>query len=81
MRDDPASTMMLKLQRIWPRCTPLYSGTAESGAYTVQPAREAPASTNRLASMISPDAAAVQNDAMLSRGNAMSGAPIFSGIR
>ena len=65
----------------WPTPAPERSCRAESGAYIVQPARAAPSGTNRLANITRPPAKALQNDHMLMRGNAMSCAPIFSGIR
>ena len=61
--------------------TPVRSGRALSGAYEVHPADACPPSTKNPASMRNPAGTAIQNDAMLIRGNAMSGAPILSGIR
>ena len=69
------------IQRFCPsrrRCRPAF---ADSGAYDVQPAAAAPPGTKKLDSMITPATAAIQNDSMLSSGNAMSRAPIISGIR
>ena len=71
----------LRHQKICPRCTPVRSDRALSGAYEVQPAAALPPSTKNPASISNPAGTAVQNDAMLMRGNAMSGAPILSGIK
>ena len=40
----------------------------------------APPSTKKLASIITPAVGSIQNESAFSRGNAMSGAPIISGI-
>ena len=41
-------------QRFWPQFTPVYAGTAESGAYDVQPAAAWPPSTKKPESMMTP---------------------------
>src|SRR5262245_65829591 len=68
-------------QRFWPQFTPVYDGTAESGAYDVQPAAAWPPSTKKPESMMRPAPKVVQNDSMLRTGNAMSRAPIISGMQ
>ena len=81
MIDDRPSTTRLRHQKICPRWTPERSERALSGAYDVHPAAALPPSTKKPASIRNPAGTAVQNDAMLMRGNAMSGAPILSGMR
>ena len=61
--------------------TPLYSGLADRGAYAVHPAPACPPSTKNPASMMIPAGTLTQKENMLRRGNAMSGAPSWSGIR
>ncbi len=61
--------------------TPLYAGLAESGGYDVHPAAAEPPSTVKLASMMMAAGTEVQNDSMFRNGNAMSRAPIMSGMR
>ena len=56
------------------------SPEALSGAYEVHPAPAAPPSTAKLDSIKIAAGTASQNEAMLSRGNAMSSAPIWSGM-
>src|SRR3954452_22723795 len=65
-------------------CTPIVKNTCpsgavtDSGAYAVQPlAKEPPGAANDRSIMI-PASGSIQNDSALSRGNAMSGAPIMS---
>ena len=72
---------MLSSQICCPPLTPVHSGSALSGAYAVQPAAAWPPSTKKPAIIKIPAEKAIQNDAILSRGNAMSGAPILSGIK
>src|SRR5438445_13855961 len=67
-------------QMFWPQFTPVYDGTAESGAYDVQPAAAWPPSTKKPLSMMRPAENVVQNDSMLRNGKAMSRAPIMSGM-
>ncbi len=81
MTDDKPSTTIEMLHSFWLIVAPERSGRAESGAYIVQPARGAPSGTKKPASMIRPASSASQKDHMLIRGNAMSCAPTFSGIR
>src|SRR5690349_18249389 len=69
------------IQRFWPVVTPLYAGTADSGGYDVQPAAAGPFSTKKLEIMMMPAGTDTQNESMFSSGNAMSRAPIMSGIR
>ncbi len=66
-----------------PRCTPLYSGLTLSGAYA-GPARHwrhRPRTNEAGQHQQTGRARPSRTDTMLSRGNAMSGAPICSGIR
>ncbi len=72
---------MLMHHKSWPQSTPVYIGTALSGAYDVQPAAAGPPVTKNDDSMITPATAPTQNESMLSLGNAMSRAPIISGMR
>src|ERR671914_1080780 len=51
----------------------------ESGAYAVQPVENEPPGAKNDAVIIRPAIGSIQNDSALSRGNAMSGAPIISG--
>ena len=53
----------------------------DSGGYVVQPAPAEPRGTRKLASTITPESANTQNDHMFSFGNAMSRAPIISGMQ
>ena len=57
---------------------PLYFGP-ESGGYSVQPEAAAPPETRKPEAISSPPSGSSQNDRALIRGNAMSGAPIWSG--
>src|SRR5215510_12018022 len=68
-------------QRFWPQFTPVYEGTAERGAYDVQPAAAWPPSTKKPLSMMMPAPKVVQNESMLRKGKAMSRAPIMSGMQ
>src|SRR3712207_2523867 len=52
----------------------------DNGAYAVQPVANAPPSAKKLAIIRRPAIGSSQNDSAFSRGNAMSGAPIISGI-
>src|SRR3712207_9282218 len=67
-------------------CTPMVKnscpiGTSvDSGAYAVQPVAKEPPGAKNDAVIITPATGSIQNDRALSRGNAMSGAPIISGI-
>src|SRR4051812_1646154 len=66
-------------------CTPMVKnicpiGTSvDSGAYAVQPVEKEPPGARNDAAIIVPAIGSSQNDNALSRGNAMSGAPIISG--
>src|SRR3954465_5367504 len=51
----------------------------DSGAYAVHPAAKEPPGAKNDASISTPAQGSSQNDSALSRGNAMSGAPIISG--
>src|SRR5438876_6145019 len=75
--------MMKRLmhQMFCPQFTPVYAGTAESGAYDVQPAAAWPPSTKKPESMMRPALHVTQNESMLRNGNAMSRAPIISGTQ
>ena len=68
-------------QMFWPQFTPVYDGTEESGAYEVQPAAAWPPSTKKPQSMMMPALNVTQNESMLRNGNAMSRAPIISGMQ
>ena len=62
--------------------TPGERRASDSGGYAVQPiAAPPPAAANPDSSTSSPPPAKNQYDSAFSRGNAMSGAPICSGIR
>src|SRR3954454_1390905 len=52
----------------------------ESGGYCVQPLANGPPGTRKLVSIITPAIGSSQNESAFRRGNAMSGAPIISGI-
>ena len=66
-------------------CTPIVKKTwpigcvVDSGAYAVHPAANEPPGARKDAVMIAPAIGSIQKDSALSRGNAMSGAPIMSG--
>src|SRR5258708_38320710 len=79
--EPPPIVNRLMHQMFWPQFTPVYCGTAESGAYEVQPAAAWPPSTKKPESMMSPALEVTQNDSMLRVGNAMSRAPIMSGMQ
>src|SRR5262245_33496492 len=81
MSDEAPTMMRLRHQRFWPASTPLYAAFADSGGYDVQPAAAAPPCTVKLESIRMPAGTAVQKDSMFRNGNAMSRAPIMSGIR
>src|SRR5205823_12153161 len=51
----------------------------DNGAYAVQPEANEPPGARKLISMITPPSGSSQKESALSRGNAMSGAPIISG--
>src|SRR4029453_5418742 len=68
-------------QMFWPQFTPVYAGTDDSGAYDVQPAAAWPPSTKKPESMMTPALAVTQNESMLRNGNAISRAPIISGMQ
>src|SRR6201987_2784451 len=68
-------------QRLWPAWLPLKAPFADRGAYQVHPAAGKPVGTKKLESRIIPDTKNSQNDKALKNGNAISGAPILSGIR
>ena len=57
---------------------PLYFGP-DSGGYSVQPEAAAPPEARKPDAISSPPSGSSQNDSALIRGNAMSGAPIWSG--
>src|ERR687893_1350217 len=70
--DDAPANCTAMLKKVWP------SGTSvASGAYEVQPVEKAPPGAKKLATIITPAIGSSQNDSALSRGNAMSGAPII----
>src|SRR5262245_3895437 len=83
--------MRAKSQKIWPMPEPGCAGdqkpwpgdiaALESVAYDVQPDAAAPPSTKKLHSMNANAGHMNQYDIMFSLGNAMSRAPIISGIR
>src|SRR5713101_8389224 len=68
-------------QMFWPQFTPVYAGTGEGGAEEVQPAAAWPHSTKKPESMMRPALPVTQNESMLRNGNAMSRAPIISGMQ
>src|SRR2546422_8868882 len=79
---EPTPILKSMMHQIFePKSTPWYAGTAESGAYDVQPAAAWPPSTKKPESMMTPALAVTQNDSMLRNGNAMSRAPIMSGMQ
>src|SRR3982750_4222350 len=63
-------------------CTPIVKNTCpigactDSGAYAVQPVANDPPGARNDSSIITPATGSIQYDSALSRGNAMSGAPI-----
>src|SRR3954453_23393534 len=72
--DEAPANCTAMLKKVWP------SGiSVDSGAYDVQPVEKAPPGAKKLASMMIPAIGSIQYDRALSRGNAMSGAPIISG--
>src|SRR3982750_81095 len=66
-------------------CTPIVKNTwpigcvVDNGAYAVHPAANEPPGARKDAVIIAPAVGSIQKDRALSRGNAMSGAPIMSG--
>src|SRR4030095_8086398 len=68
-------------QMFWPQFTPVYEGTAESGAYEVQPDAASPPSTKKTESMLRPPPHVTQNERSLRNGNAIARAPIMSGMQ
>ena len=74
IEDAPANWIAM-LKKVWP------SGMwVESGAYAVQPVENEPPGARKLRSMMIPPIGSSQYDSAFRRGNAMSGAPIISGI-
>src|SRR2546427_11743956 len=71
----------LMSQRFCPQFTPVYAGTALSGAYAVQPEAACPWGTKKPASITAPERNAIQMESMLRRGKAMSRAPVISGVQ
>src|ERR1700733_1339419 len=67
------------IQKSWPK--PVEIVISESGAYDVQPADAAPSFVAAPANTTSPPNRNIQYEVAFSRGNAMSGAPICSGMR
>ena len=71
----------LTLQSCCPRLTPVHSRIGAERRVGGPPSGGVAPSTQNPASMMNPAGTASQNEAMLSRGNAMSAAPILSGMR
>jgi hypothetical protein len=70
------------IQIVWPSdCPGPASGTALSGAYAVQPEIGAPPSTKKARIIVAHDSRYTQYENMFRIGNAMSRAPIWSGMR
>src|SRR5918997_6368183 len=72
--DDAPANCTPIVKNIWPIGT-----SVESGAYAVQPVANGPPGARNDAVIMRPPTGSIQNDSALSRGNAMSGAPIISG--
>src|SRR3954470_19451529 len=72
--DDAPANWTPIVKNIWPM-----GAVVESGAYAVQPEANDPPGQKNDASIMIPAIGSSQNDSALSRGNAMSGAPIISG--
>src|SRR5438874_2225188 len=73
--DDAPASWMATLKNVCP------SGwTSESGAYEVQPVANEPPGARKLAIIMMPAVGSSQYERAFRRGNAMSGAPIISGI-
>src|SRR4051812_50195195 len=81
MIDDRPSTIRLTHQKIWPRCTPVRSERALSGAYDVQPAAALPPSTKNPASMSRPAGPPLQKHPLLIPRDGLSGGPLLCGVR
>src|SRR5438552_167339 len=73
--DDAPANCTATLKKVWP-----IGVWVDSGAYAVQPVENEPPGARKLASMSTPAAGSIQYDSAFRRGNAMSGAPIISGI-
>src|SRR3712207_327603 len=65
---------------IWKKIVPIGWFSEQSGAYAVQPQAKGPPGERKLETISTPATTRSQNDSAFSRGNAMSGAPIISGI-
>src|SRR5919197_1949761 len=72
--DDAPANCTAIVKNIWPM-----GADVDSGAYAVQPVANAPPGAKNDSSIIVPATGSIQYDRALSRGNAMSGAPIISG--
>src|SRR5688572_24937591 len=72
--EDAPANCTPRLKKVWP-----IGVSVAIGAYDVQPVAKAPPGAKKLAVIITPATGSIQNDSALSRGNAMSGAPIISG--
>src|ERR1700749_249443 len=68
-------------KRLCPAWLPFQAPFADRGADEVHPAAGKPVGTKKLESRMTPDTKNSQNDRALKNGNAISGAPILSGIR
>src|SRR3954470_14727862 len=72
--DDAPANCTPIVKNSWPMGT-----SVDSGVYAVQPVANDPPGTRNEAIIIRPAIGSSQNDSALSRGNAMSGAPIING--
>src|ERR1051325_11024310 len=81
MSEDTPLINRLISQRFCPLVTPESSETSESGGYAVQPPAAAPPCTKKLETITIRAMNANQKESMLIFGNAMSPAPIVSGIK
>src|SRR3954471_14769698 len=72
--DDAPANCTPIVKNVWP-----IGEVSESGAYAVQPVANDPPGARNDSSIIVPATGSIQYDSALSRGKAMSGAPIMSG--
>src|SRR3954469_20668817 len=73
--DDAPANCTPSVKNCWPMGV-----SVDSGGYAVQPVAKAPPSAKYEHSIITPAIGSIQKDRAFSRGNAMSGAPIISGM-
>ncbi len=79
MIDATETSAKPTIQKSWP--SPVEMLISESGAYAVQPVEAAPSLVAAPAKTVRPPKRNSQYDVAFSRGNAISGAPICSGIK